>query len=513
MRFIVCIIAFALTVPLEAAIRFTKPVWRPDLGLSLPGLAASTPEPVSLPRAASYLVTGGDGTLRLEDRYETFDLWYADTVRGRWRDEAGNRLTVMRLTTLPPDDPEGTSLTRRDAAARARALDPEKAAMRDEAVFSLLPFEVKEPVRLRRTQRRNMIDLWSYPAVDDAARTFVTAFRPRSPERGDVTDWYVAVLALAQTENQDEAWRAFDETFLDGVTVPTRAARPSPAFSPMTDGTEDARLREAVRRNVANYDAWHVTSADGVTVVDHLDEVSRGTFVSVLTNELPVFRRAYAASVPPALDGATNRTAVVRVFATREDYLAYVGAQHVWTAAIWDTLHRELVLWLPPDGTRELLRTVWHEAFHQYLAYAAALVPAAPWFNEGHAELFQHAQVTADGTLAFELDPEGADCARAVARSATAETVLAALMEMDYPEFYAEGRERAAFHYRLAWSMAYFLEVGAPQMRFRPFETVRAEYAQALVATRETRQADGRVWTAQRREAFISAWRDFWKRR
>jgi hypothetical protein len=266
-------------------------------------------------------------------------------------------------------------------------------------------------------------------------------------------------------------------------------------------------------QEMSTYRTITVYQADGVTVVDHLDEVSRGTFVSVLTNELPVFRRAYAASVPPALDGATNRTAVVRVFATREDYLAYVGAQHVWTAAIWDTLHRELVLWLPPDGTRELLRTVWHEAFHQYLAYAAALVPAVPWFNEGHAELFQHAQVTADGTLAFELDPEGAEAARAVARSATAETVLAALMEMDYPEFYAEGRERAAFHYRLAWSMAYFLEVGAPQMRFRPFETVRAEYAAALVSTREMRQANRHVWTAQRRETFISAWRDFWKRR
>jgi hypothetical protein len=61
--------------------------------------------------------------------------------------------------------------------------------------------------------------------------------------------------------------------------------------------------------------------------------------------------------------------------------------------------------------------------------------------------------------------------------------------------------------------MAYFLEVGAPQMRFRPFETVRADYAAALVSTREMRQANRHVWTAQRREAFISAWRDFWKRR
>lgn len=509
-RVLLCAAVLGLAVSLEAAVRFTEPVWRPDLGLSLPDLADAEPVPVSLPRAESYLVTTA-GQCRLEDRYETFDLWHADAVRGRWRDAAGNRLTVARLTTCPPVDAEGTVRTRCAAAAQAVPLNPEKADARDEAVFSVSPVELKDPVRLRRAQRRNMVDVWSYPAASDATPAFAVAFRPRSPERRETTDWYVAVLELAATEDRAEAWRRFDEDFLDRLFVPAAAARVPPADRPV-DGTEDVRLRDALRRNVANYDTWHFASADGVAVVDNLDPASRGAFVSVLTNDLPAFRRAYAASVPPALGEATNRTAVVRVFAGREAYLAYVGAQQVWTSAVWDPIHRELVLWLPPDGTSALLRTVWHEAFHQYLAYAAALVPAAPWFNEGHAELFQHAYRTPDGRVAFACDPAGAELARTVARTGDADAVLTALMSMDYAAFYADGGEQAAMNYRLAWSMAYFLEVGAPRLRFQPFASVRADYAAALVSARDPREADRLVWTDERRAAFIDAWRAFWKK-
>ena len=53
----------------------------------------------------------------------------------------------------------------------------------------------------------------------------------------------------------------------------------------------------------------------------------------------------------------TNALAVVRVFRSREEYLAYVGTEQKWTAAIWSPLRRELVLYLPESGTDKLLRT------------------------------------------------------------------------------------------------------------------------------------------------------------
>ena len=73
-------------------------------------------------------------------------------------------------------------------------------------------------------------------------------------------------------------------------------------------------------------------------------------------------------------------------------------------------------------------------------------------------------------------------------------------------------QEEIAAKYRLAWSIAYFLEVGAPQMRFRPFENLRADYLKALVRTHSMREATAEVLDGEAREEFVAAWLDFWKR-
>ena len=73
MRFSALIASVAICLTSEAALRFTEPVWRPDLGFSMPNLAGAVAAPIDLPRASAYLMSGLGGR-RLEDRYETFGL-------------------------------------------------------------------------------------------------------------------------------------------------------------------------------------------------------------------------------------------------------------------------------------------------------------------------------------------------------------------------------------------------------------------------------------------------------
>ena len=503
--------ALALTAALrtEAAVRFTAPVWRPDLGISVPTLANATSAPLELPKAESFLITSPDGERRLEDRFDTFDLWTAQTVRGRWRDDNGNVFYLARLAERPPTDAPGTVRTRSDFLARQadNPFYPDSADHRDEAVFAVSPVDLGRPVRPRRSQRRNMAKLFAYPSTND--HVFAVAFRPRSPERGENTDWYLALLVAAPEEAADEAFRRFDEDFLDHVSVLPARSRPRDTRTTESAPSEAALLREALRANVANYDDWHFAAADDVVVIDNLDDTSRGTFVAALTNSLPRLRRAYAACAPSALS-ATNQLAVVRVFATREEYLAYVGVQHKWTAALWDSLHRELVLYLPLEGTQELLRTVWHEAFHQYLAYAAALVTAAPWFNEGHAEMFEHSHIGSNGTIVFDKDPKAAAYVNAYANEFA--DMLPEFFTLDYAEFYGGTQEEIVARYRLAWSIAYFLEVGAPKIRFQPFADLRRDYVKALVDTRSTDEAGRVTLSGDFRKQFIAAWLAFWRK-
>ena len=511
MRSKVYIAAALLGLTVEAAPRFTEPVWRPDLGISLPGLLRSEARPSTLPKAEGYLVTSTTGERRLEDRFDVFDLWVSATLRGRWVDHEGNQLQIARIFAQPPTDAPGTVCTRRafyDSLKR-RLIDPKRLDLRDEAVQAVAPIDVRSPVKPRRSQRKNLMDVVYYPSANDHA--LICAFRPRTPERKETTDWYLASLIAAPGADMNEVQSWFDEAFLDEIYIPAARARPEPAVDalPPEDAAEDELLRRDVRGNVVNYDDWHSTSAEDVLIVDDVDPVVRSTFISTLTNDLPRLRRAYARCVPSAL-AATNQTAVVRVFRSKEEYLAYVGVKQKWTAALWSPSRRELVLYHPEGGTEQLIHTVWHEAFHQYLAYAGSMIDSSPWFNEGHAKLFEYSHFDREGEIVFDRDVQAAAYVHEYAAE-LAESIPAVL-EMNYAEFYDGTQEEIAAKYRLAWSLAYFLEVGAPKLPYRPFERLRADYLEALVRTRSMQGATAAVFDDETCESFVSAWLDFWKR-
>lgn len=511
MRLNVYIVAALCWMTTEAAPRFTDPVWRPDLGIAVPGLVGGTAQPFSLPKAEGYLVTSGKNERRLEDRFDVYDLWAAALLRGRWVDAEGNQLQIARLLARPPTDAPGTVCTRRafyDALKR-QIIDPKRLDLRDEAAQAIAPVEVQAPVKARRSQRKNLMDIVYYPSTND--HVLVCAFRPRSPERKETTDWYLASLLAAPDADMDEVQAWFDDAFLDRISLPSLRARPAPAAPvlPPDDAAEDELLRRDVRGNVVNYDDWNCTSAEDVLVVDNVDPSVRGPFLSALTNNLPRLRRAYARAVPSALS-ATNQTAVVRVFRSREEYLAYVGVEQKWTAALWSPVRRELVLYHPETGTEQLLHTVWHEAFHQYLAYAGSMIDSSPWFNEGHAQLFEHSHFGRTGEIVFDRDVQAAAYMQEYAAEMAQN--IPAVLEMDYAAFYDGTQEEISAKYRLAWAIAYFLEKGAPKVRYRPYERLRADYLEALVRTRSMHEATAAVLDEETREAFVSDWLDFWKR-
>jgi len=521
MRSIATILLLALLCPrAEAELCFTEPRAFPDLGLEMPALDYAAPDTVSMPHAESFLVTKPDGTRHLEDRYDTFDLWTAQTVRCRWRDAFGNLLVIARLASVPPDDPPDTLSTRIEFENRLAelAIKPEDENARNIAVVACAPVDVfEQPVRPRRGRRRELEALFYYQSTNQSASVWV--FRPKAPERGVKTDWYMAALILSADENQDSASARFDEYFLDRVrSLPKSLLTPYiPSKQPKTSRRkaakdildEGALLKRDYRRSIVNYDAWHATESGDVVVVDDLSPQWHDSFVGSLTNELPRLRAAYAAAVPSPLAATTN-IAAVRVFSDRKDYIAYVGEGVEWSAAVWSPSRRELVLNLPIAGPEELLKTVRHEAFHQYLAYAGAMAESSPWFNEGHAELFEHTSFDRDGNVVFEKDPAVAEWIHANADSVASS--FPAFLYLDYYDFYSGTDSQRRARYWIAWSIAYFLEVGAPDVRFRPFASLRADYMAALVRTRRADEATAKVFTFDKLKLFSAEWKKFWRK-
>ena len=90
--------------------------------------------------------------------------------------------------------------------------------------------------------------------------------------------------------------------------------------------------------------------------------------------------------------------------------------------------------------------------------------------------------------------------------------MLPAVMRMDYAEFYAGTDAERRLKYRLAWSIAYFLEKGAPELRFRPWENLKKDYVADLMKTHDMLKATSAAFGSQEKfEKFVSDWREFWQ--
>ena len=260
-------------------------------------------------------------------------------------------------------------------------------------------------------------------------------------------------------------------------------------------------LRADARHSVAAYGNWRCTDAEEFSV---LDELPFGKdFITALTNDLSVMRARYAATVPTPVNGS-NVLCVARIYADRESYIAAAGEEMAWSAAYWNPVRRELVAYLPQSGDEGLMRTIRHEAFHQYLSYAASMIPASPWFNEGYAQYFERDD---GGDWGMEIPPSPEWIENAA-------RMLPALMKMDYGEFYSGTDEERRVKYRLAWSLAYFIEKGAPEVRFNPFKNLKRDYIAGLLKYRDMHKATEAAFAgAEALEDFIGEWKKFWRNR
>ena len=475
----------------------------------------ANPAPLDMPRAEAYLVTEPNGEMRLEDRYDEMDLWTSRAVSGRWEDDDGRVFTLARIGKRAPAF-AGATMTRESFVANETAIDPRKEtdAVKD-AVAKLSPVPLAEKFSRPHVPVRGMKDVLFWEGTNTSAivATFIE-------DEGKV--WNAAIWTLI--DGDDIEWAR--ERFLDDLLakwdetvekeLPGEAALREKDKSRVRKGNkksgggksskkdltfERELLRADAAHGVANYPRWRVTNAPEFTVLDDLRESSG--FVSALTNELSTMRMKYAAAVPgPVL--TSNVLCVARIYADRDEYLDAAGDDMKWTAAYWSPARRELVAYLPPAGDVELLKTIRHEAFHQYLSYATAMIPTSPWLNEGYAQYFEDEEST-DWKLGEVAKPSKEEIA-ALAK------MLPSVMRMDYAEFYSGTDAERRLKYRLAWSIAYFLEKGAPELRFRPWENLKKDYVASLMKTHDMLKATSAAFGSQEKfDKFISDWKGFWQ--
>ena len=447
----------------------------------LASIFLTSPYLYDMPKASAYKVSSGS-KVYIEDRYDVMDMWLSRSLLGCWGDDDGRWFELFSVEYAPP--PFSEVKTRRDFTSSLVPIGRRDKEMRAFAMRQLQHFTCNiEGERLDQLPK-GCKDFIYYPSTNNSAIT--ASFLLKGSET-----WLMAVWTLAQGDDYEEKLKEFVDKFFDDDIKSLKMLSWPKISGKMS---ERELLRADVRHSVANHIEWHCTDAEEFSILDNMS--SSRDFITILTNDMRVMRAKYAQVMPTPLE-VSNTLCVARIYATRKEFLKAAGEDAKWTQAYWCPWRRELVAYLPYGGEGELLKTIRHEAFHQYLSYATGMIETSPWLNEGYAEYFEN-----DQSCSWNVTEEELEAYRAI---------LPGVFAKNYQQFYSGSNDERALNYRLAWSIAYFLEHGAPKVRFAPFKDVKKRYFEKLIQTLDMNVATAYAFeNTEKFEKFISEWRKFW---
>lgn len=151
----------------------------------------------------------------------------------------------------------------------------------------------------------------------------------------------------------------------------------------------------------------------------------------------------------------------VYLFSGRASYTAYtkdlLGHERKNTAGLYSGLVKQLLIWNLPD-VQDMMRTVKHEGFHQYLD---RVMPERPtWLNEGMAVYFEGSKLVNGSWSDGEMQPV---YVRALQKAAPMQ--LKDLVRLDAARFYAD--KTVDLNYATSWAFVHFLLNSGPEHKKR----------------------------------------------
>lgn len=270
-------------------------------------------------------------------------------------------------------------------------------------------------------------------------------------------------------------------------------------------------VEERIEVAVRLVDGWAIKDTPHSMILFHGPSTS--PVLETMAEGLVAVRRRFAVDFPP--DRPVDGLSVVRVCRDRGEYLTYGG--NPATVGYFNPQSQELVLYdaradrsgpMPDD--HPTMRTLYHEACHQFLHHTASALSPHSWFDEGTAEFYAGARLRFGDVHEILALPDRQRFLRTPgARARFPE--LRTLLSMSQAEFYAE----ADINYSLGYAFVRYLRTdpevaGEPQLRdllARYFETLRREWRReaetlALTGLSSTRYS---MAVARAREAALEA--------
>ena len=246
----------------------------------------------------------------------------------------------------------------------------------------------------------------------------------------------------------------------------------------------DVAFRVEARKNMVK--GWKPLDTKNFFIVYHTKNTK---MVKKVANDLEAIRPLYMDHFPPV--APIEAVSVVRICQDIDEYHKYGGRPG--TAGYWNFVAKELVLYdftkIPKSARKNARKrkasdsyiVLYHEAFHQYIYYAAGQMSPHYWFNEGLGDYFS-------GTTIYRGSKKikGVDLNRwrlpmvksqvDKGRFVNLETLLNAKRDLYY------NPKQAGLMYAEGWSICYFLLKSKEAKGEQQWQQIIPKYFDALKA-------------------------------
>lgn len=511
-------------------LKFTRQIDLSDIGLSVKLMPDALATPLAPPTVYTYTYTEGNNSWK-EEKYDHWELWHATQHGGRWIDQYTNSLILAKITVPYLDNVKSKHVSRARYDSLIKAVYSENVDWSDQELRDWVKNFTKANTVKSEAIASNTIkikDLQKY-YIDNNPLLLAYAFRlnPAAAGQKDAdSSYYFCMVSLNNLADPQKSDRSLHSDFIKFIASASSSATPpsgpsnkfqvkpqNPSLLARRNEPEKSaefiESRNQVTDSIKNMKDWWYVNTENYIILSNLS-IKHKIMVQELQNDVEYYRAAYATLIKPRTD--ITAVSVIRVFASPAEYLAYVGADMQWTGGVWMPSKKEMAI-KPIDwgGNKEqrymAKRITFHEAFHQYLFYALDQVQTSTWFNEGHAEFFETAEIK---NKCLEVDEDERNVEVLMRMIAASKADVGALVKMDREEFYSKNDEQRTENYVLAWALVYYLRKGASLDRPATHADLLDRYVDALWSTKDEQKATSAAFSNTNQYNFQNDFLKFW---
>jgi hypothetical protein len=489
-------------------------------------MSKATETPLSPPTTHQYTFTRGPKTWK-SDMHDPFELWERTQHAGRWTDPHGNTMVIASITCTLPKGFSAKHVTREDFDAKLESCKKGPGDWTPELIklwvsdFTHSQVSKSETLKLPSFQMKHLIRFHITNNPNKLAYAFM--LNPRSAGLYKVpTNWFLLLVDANPAIDPIVANRTLTTSFFKKLAA-SRTKKSSDiaasskfqrktSLRPEKSSSELETSRKLVANSILNMKSWWYVNTKNYILLSNLG-VRHKVLVNDLQHDVEYLRAAYEQFIPPRKE--ISAVSVIRIFATPEEYVAYVGATHKWSGGLWMPSKREMIIkpidWgRSKDQRANVKRVMYHEAFHQYISYGMPERRTSAWFNEGHAGFFENADI-ANKRLQIKEDKRKLALLDKMIRAGNID--IKEMLFMTYEQFYAGGDDARQQNYCLAWAIVYYLRKGSPVEKPATNAGIMNAYCDALWETRDGNQATETAFAGTTYDQFTNDFLAFWKSR